>query len=59
VAGAEQAAEKLLLWRVRRYQPLQGLKPNVDFIGFIGTTEVMPCYKAFENRLSDEFFRSL
>jgi len=56
VAGAEQAAEKLLLWRVRRYQPLQGLKPNVDFIG---TTEVMPCYKAFENRLSDEFFRSL
>jgi len=25
---------------------LQGLKPDVDLIGFIGTTEVMPCYKA-------------
>jgi hypothetical protein len=28
---------------------LQGLKPGVDLIGFIGTTEVVPCYKAFEN----------
>jgi hypothetical protein len=27
----------------------------VDFIGFIGTTEVVPCYKA--RRM--EFFRSL
>jgi hypothetical protein len=25
---------------------LQGLKPNIDLIGFIGTTKVMPCYKA-------------
>jgi hypothetical protein len=32
----------------------QGLKP-IDFIGFIGTTEVVPCYKA----PSGEFFRSL
>ena len=32
----------------------QGLKP-IDFIGFIGTTEVVPCYKA--RRI--EFFRSL
>jgi len=24
----------------------QPLKPDVDFIGIIGTTEVMPCYKA-------------
>jgi hypothetical protein len=26
----------------------QGLKPDVDLIGFIGMTEVMPCYKALE-----------
>jgi hypothetical protein len=32
----------------------QGLKP-IDFIGFIGTTEVVPCYKARWR----EFFRSL
>jgi hypothetical protein len=32
----------------------QGLKPN-HFIGFIGMTEVMPCFKAF----SGEFFRKL
>ena len=29
-----------------RNQPLQGLKPNIDIVGFFGTTEVMPCYKA-------------
>jgi hypothetical protein len=23
-----------------------GLKPGIDLIGFIGTTEVVPCYKA-------------
>jgi hypothetical protein len=38
---------------------LQGLKPNVDLIGFIGTTEVMPCYKASEVGCLSEFFRSL
>jgi len=27
---------------------LQGLKPDVDLTGIFGTTEVMPCYKAFE-----------
>jgi hypothetical protein len=27
-------------------QLLQGLKPDIDSIGFVGTTEVMPCYKA-------------
>jgi hypothetical protein len=32
----------------------QGLKP-IDFIGFIGTTEVVPCYKAPKMG----FFRSL
>jgi hypothetical protein len=26
---------------------LAGLKP-IDFIGFIGTTEVVPCYKALK-----------
>jgi hypothetical protein len=47
----------------------QGLKP-IDFIGFIGTTEVVPCYKApelgvfpqhgsFPQRQNWEFFRSL
>ena len=30
---------------------LQGLKPNIDLIGFIGTTKVMPCYKALEIEL--------
>ena len=29
----------------------QGLKP-IDFIGFIGTTEVVPCYKAPEMEFS-------
>ena len=28
---------------------MQGRKPNIDLIGILGTTEVMPCYKAFEN----------
>ena len=32
----------------------QGLK-SIDFIGFIGTTEVVPCYRAREMG----FFRSL
>jgi hypothetical protein len=27
--------------------PLQGLKPDIDSNGFVGTIEVMPCYKAF------------
>jgi hypothetical protein len=38
---------------------LQGLKPDVDLIGFIGMTKVMPCYKAFEIGWPGEFFRSL
>jgi hypothetical protein len=42
----------------------QGLKP-IEFIGFIGTTEVVPCYKASEMQFSAgcasemEFFRRL
>jgi hypothetical protein len=47
-AWASQAAEKGLRWRDFRYRLLQGLKPDVDLIGFIGMTEVMPCYKALE-----------
>jgi hypothetical protein len=38
---------------------LQGLKPNVDLIGFIGPTEVVPFYKALRTPLLDEFSRSL
>jgi hypothetical protein len=38
---------------------LQGLKPDIDLPGFIGTTKVMPCYKAIGNCRCDEFFRSL
>jgi len=38
---------------------LQGLKPDIDLIGLIGTTEVMPCYKASEVGCWGEFFRSL
>jgi hypothetical protein len=39
--------------------PLQGLKPDVDLIGLIGPTEVVPFYKAFQIRRLIEFFRSL
>jgi hypothetical protein len=38
---------------------LQGLKPGVDLMGFIGTTEVVPCYKACRNRGLSKFFRGL
>jgi len=38
---------------------MQGLKPDIDLIGFIGTTEVMPCYRASEGGFPSEFFRSL
>jgi len=34
---------------------LQGLKPDVDLIGLLGMTEVMPCYKALRNLSSIEF----
>jgi len=38
---------------------LQGLKPDIDLIGFVGTTEVVPFYKASELGCLSEFFRSL
>jgi hypothetical protein len=40
--AAEKGADSQLDWPNRVQQ---GLKP-IDFIGFIGTTEVVPCYKA-------------
>jgi hypothetical protein len=45
-SGGKQAAEKGLNCRENGPKRIpQGLKP-IDFIGFIGTTEVVPCYKA-------------
>jgi len=42
-----------------RLEPLQGLKPDVNLVGVIGTTEVVPFYNAFENCRTNESFRSL
>jgi hypothetical protein len=39
---AKQVSEKLLFESYIRPIVLQGLKPEVPFMGFIGTTEVMP-----------------
>jgi hypothetical protein len=36
-----------------------GAEARADFIGLIGTTEVMPCDKAIENWHLSEVFRSL
>jgi hypothetical protein len=41
-SGAEQAAERGPFEGEIEPRVLRGLKPNIDFIGFIGTTEVMP-----------------
>jgi hypothetical protein len=38
---------------------LQGLKPNIDLIGFIGPAEAVPLLQNLENPLQSEFFRSL
>jgi hypothetical protein len=44
---AQEAAEKGLIPRGKWHEGLQqGLKP-IDFIGLIGTTEVVPCYKTW------------
>ena len=59
VHGPEQAAEKGHGRKEFRYLLLQGLKPNVNSIGFVGTTKVMPCYKASGFCAMEEFFRSL
>ena len=56
---AKQAEEKDLPGVDCRSEFLQGLKPNIDLIGFIGMTKVMPCYKAIEIQWPSEFSRSL
>jgi hypothetical protein len=38
---------------------LQGLKPNIDLIVFIGPTEVVPFLQNFRNPGWSGFFRSL
>ena len=43
------------MWLERK---LQGLKP-ADFISFVGTTEVVPCYKAISMELSSSLLRLL
>ena len=54
IRGSEAAEKGLISEGIGPNGIPQGLKP-IDFIGFIGTTEVVPCYKASEM----EFFRSL
>jgi hypothetical protein len=44
----EPLGEKGSDWGVLRIQLLQGLKPDIDVVAFIGPTEVRPCYKALE-----------
>jgi len=38
---------------------LQGLKPNIDLIGFIGPTEVVPLLQSLCSGHAREFFRKL
>jgi hypothetical protein len=38
---------------------LQGLKPNIDLIGFIGPTEVVPLLQSLCSGHAGEFFRKL
>jgi hypothetical protein len=45
VPGLNRLRKKALIGAECRFQLEQGLKPSVDLIDFIGTTEVMPCYK--------------
>jgi len=56
---AKEPAEKGAFESKIQPRVLQGLKPDIDLIGFIGLTEVMPFYKAFQIRRLIEFFRSL
>jgi hypothetical protein len=39
--------------------PLRGLKPNIDLIGFIGPTEVVPLLQSLYRGHAREFFRKL
>jgi hypothetical protein len=55
IGSAKQLGEEGSILERDRHQPLQGLKPDVDFIGFIGTTEVVPCYKTYKNCTGNSF----
>ena len=55
----EEAAEKGLRREEFDSWHLQGLKPDVHLMGFIGLTKVMPFYKAMGNWRCNEFFRNL
>jgi hypothetical protein len=47
---------------MRREKPKdmpQGLKPNIDLIGFIGPTEVVPLLQSLCSGHAREFFRKL
>ncbi len=48
-SGAKRSAERGSNSELIQWQHLQGLKPDINLIGFIGPTEVVPCYKAFES----------
>ena len=43
---------------IRQAEVLQGLKPNVDMIGFIGPTKVVPWLQSLRELPRDEFFRA-
>jgi len=56
--GAKQAAERVLRRRNCLQGPLQGLKPSIDFIGFVGPTEVVPLLQNVRSGHAREYFRS-
>ena len=45
-SGVKQAAEKLEDWGEVDGIKIAGAEAHADLIGFIGTTEVVPCYSA-------------
>ena len=53
--GAKEAAEKGLGWEKFEYSLLQRPKLDVDLMGLIGLTKVMPFYGALEVELSASF----
>jgi hypothetical protein len=57
-SGAKQLAEKVLQRRNYREGLLQGLKPDADWIGFIGPTKVVPLLQSLRSGHLGDFFRS-
>ena len=55
-SGAKEAAEKGLFEGEILPRVLQGLKPNIDLIGFIGLTEVMPLLQSLRERIFRRVF---